>query len=95
MQLQVTVLYAKFLLAGKSKQTRGVTALRDIGLTMGRRERRFWNRAESLEIDCTSIFMKWWRDQDQPVKNKPGKREIKGTDHILAEASHHTCQTKC
>lgn len=49
-QLQLTVLYTKFLLAGKSKQTRGVTALRDIGLTMGCRERQFWKRAESLEI---------------------------------------------
>lgn len=32
-QLQVTVLYINFLLAGKSKQTRGVFALRGTGLT--------------------------------------------------------------
>lgn len=49
-QLKVTMWHSKILAVDKSKETRGDTALRDIGLTVEWREKLFWNKAEVLEI---------------------------------------------
>lgn len=95
-QLQGTVLrecwFFDFFWAGKSKETREFTALRDIELTMICRERWFWNKAEFG--DCT---LNLWNGGGIKMNQETSmeKKRIKWTDNTLTEAGHYTCQTEC